>query len=182
VAGAGGAGFPGGAGGAGTAGTTGTAGTMGMAGIPGVCAAPDTPIGTPEGDRPIASLKVGDLVYSLDHGQLRVVPIREIRRMAVLHHHVMQVRLSNGVELDISAPHPTADGRSFGQLRAGDMLDGVGVVSARSVPYDYAFTYDILPDSETGTYVAGGALIGSTLGAPGEEEACFVPPRAASAQ
>jgi hypothetical protein len=152
-----------------------------MAGIPGVCASPVTPIGTPDGDRAIASLKVGDLVYSVDRDELRAVPIREIRRMAVIHHHVMQVRLSNGAELDISAPHPTADGRSFGQLRAGDMIDGVGVVSAQSVPYAYDFTYDILPDSDTGTYVAGGALIGSTLSAPGHEEACFVPPREATA-
>ena len=155
---------------------------MGTAGVPGVCASPETPIGTPEGDRSIASLKVGDLVYSVDHDQLRVVPIREIRRMAVANHRVMQVKLSNGVELDISAPHPTADGRSFGQLRAGDMLDGVGVLSAQSVPYAYGFTYDILPDSDTGTYVAGGALIGSTLAAPGHEDACFVAPRAATAR
>jgi hypothetical protein len=76
----------------------------------------------------------------------------------------MQVTLSNGVQLRISAPHPTADGRNFGELRAGDTLDGMGIVGAESVPYAYPFTYDILPDSDTGTYVAGGALIGSTLG------------------
>jgi hypothetical protein len=75
----------------------------------------------------------------------------------------MQVTLNNGVRLDISAPHPTADGRMFGQLRAGDLLDGLGVVSAQPVPYPYSFTYDILPDSDTGTYLAGGALIGSSL-------------------
>jgi hypothetical protein len=31
------------------------------------------------------------------------------------------------------------------------------------VPYRYAYTYDILPGSSTGTYVASGLLIGSTL-------------------
>jgi hypothetical protein len=31
------------------------------------------------------------------------------------------------------------------------------------IPYEHAFTYDILPASETGTYYAAGALIGSTL-------------------
>ncbi|MFI5281193.1 MAG: hypothetical protein ACHQU1_11890 [Gemmatimonadales bacterium] len=75
----------------------------------------------------------------------------------------MHLTLSNGVQLNISAPHPTADGRTFGQLHAGDVLDGVGILSAESVPYGYSFTYDILPDSDTGTYYAGGALIGSTL-------------------
>jgi hypothetical protein len=75
----------------------------------------------------------------------------------------MRVSLSNGVQLNISAPHPTADGRSFGALRAGDSLEGVEVVRVEAVPYEYSFTYDILPDSDTGTYIAGGALIGSTL-------------------
>ena len=34
------------------------------------------------------------------------------------------------------------------------------------VPYAHDFTYDILPASDSGTYFAGGALVGSTLGAP----------------
>jgi hypothetical protein len=75
----------------------------------------------------------------------------------------MHVTLADGTELRISAPHPTADGRTFGALHAGDSLDGRPVVSAELVPYAEPFTYDILPDSDTGTYFAGGALIGSTL-------------------
>ncbi len=147
----------------------------GAAGVPGICAAPDTPIATPSGDQPIASLHVGDLVYSLDHGTLRPVPVLRATRMAVQGHHVVHVTLSSGAQLDISAPHPTADGRSFGDLRAGESLDGVGIASVKVVPYAYSFTYDILPDSDTGTYVAAGALIGSTL-VPASSEgraACF---------
>lgn len=150
----------------------------GGAGIPGgggagICAAPDTPIATPEGDKPIASLRVGDVVYSVDRGAVRAVPILKVSRREVHDHHVMEVTLSNGVRLEISGPHPTADGRSFGVLRAGDSLDGLHVVSARVVPYEYSFTYDILPDSDTGTYLAGGALIGSTLSPAPQSEACF---------
>jgi hypothetical protein len=37
------------------------------------------------------------------------------------------------------------------------------VTTAVLVPYPDAFTYDILPDSDSGTYLAAGALIGSTL-------------------
>jgi hypothetical protein len=85
----------------------------------------------------------------------------------------MQVTLTNGVRLDISAAHPTADGRVFGELRAGDSLDGLGVVGAQLVPYHYSFTYDILPDSDTGTYVAGGALIGSTLAPASYDDICL---------
>jgi hypothetical protein len=38
------------------------------------CAAPETAIATPDGVRPIASLEVGDLVNSIDHGVVRAVP------------------------------------------------------------------------------------------------------------
>jgi hypothetical protein len=40
----------------------------------------------------------------------------------------------------------------------------VPVARVSTVPYEHPFTYDILPGSESGTYFASGALIGSTLG------------------
>ncbi len=46
---------------------------------------------------------------------------------------------------------------------SGDVVDGVRVTAARLVDYDQPFTCDILPDSDSGTYFAGGTLIGSTL-------------------
>jgi hypothetical protein len=128
-----------------------------------VCASPDTPIATPSGERRIADLGVGDLVYSADDGMLRAVPIAAVHQTPVSDHRVVRVELETGRVLEISPGHPTADGRWFGDLRPGDRLDGVLVVSAELVPYVHAFTYDILPSSDTGTYVAGGALIGSTL-------------------
>jgi hypothetical protein len=127
------------------------------------CAAPDTPIATPEGERAIASLKVGDLVYSVDGGVLRSVPIVALRRLPARQHQVMRVVLASGSVLEISASHPTADGRDFAELRAGDLLDSTRIVASELVPYVHDFTYDILPGSDSGTYVAGGALIGSTL-------------------
>jgi hypothetical protein len=129
----------------------------------GICASPDTPIATPDGDKPIASLHAGDLVYSVDRRVVRAVRLLDATRRAVHDHHVMRITLSNGVRLEISAPHPTADGRSFGQLGVGDSLAGLDVLNVQVVPYSYSFTYDILPDSDTATYFAGGALIGSTL-------------------
>lgn len=128
-----------------------------------VCASPDTPIATPEGDRPIFTLKTGDFVYSVDHGTIIAVPIVQTNRTPVSRHSVMRVVLRGGSVLEISPLHPTADGRTFGGLVAGDSLDGVSVVSAGLVPYTHEATYDILPDSDTGTYFAGGVLIGSTL-------------------
>jgi hypothetical protein len=129
-----------------------------------VCASPDTPIATPHGDRAIATLAVGDVVYSVDDGHVVAVPIVLVHRTAAPHHVVVHIRLSNGSVLDVSAPHPTADGRLFADLRAGDVLGGVEITSVTRVPYPFAFTYDILPASDTGTYFAGGVPVGSTLG------------------
>jgi hypothetical protein len=128
------------------------------------CASPETPIATPQGERPISELGVGDLVYSVDHAAVVAVPIARVNRVRVTHHRVMRVTLENGVVLAISERHPTADGKAFGTLSAGADLGGLTVTSVQIVPYTHPFTYDILPASDTGTYFAGGALIGSTLG------------------
>jgi hypothetical protein len=131
---------------------------------PPVCASPDTPIATENGDRAIAALRVGDFVYSVDHSRVAAVPIVEVHRTPVNHHRVVHLELESGAVLDISGLHPTADGRKFSELRSGDTLSGVRILSARVVPYSAAYTYDILPASDSGTYFAGGVLIGSTLG------------------
>ena len=144
-----------------------------------VCASPDTPIATPEGERAIATLRVGDLVYSIDGSAVKAVPIVRVKQTTVTRHHVMRVQLATGVSLEISGGHPTADGRSFADLRAGGMLDGVPVISAEKVPYAYASTFDILPASTSETYFAGGALIGSTIDGTvpaGPERACVGAP------
>jgi hypothetical protein len=102
-------------------------------------------------------------VYSVDHAAVVVVPVASVNRVPVRQHRVMRVRLENGAILAISERHPTADGKTFASLSPGVELGGLGVVSTEVVPYAHPFTYDILPASRTGTYFAGGALIGSTL-------------------
>lgn len=129
----------------------------------GVCASPDTPIATPTGNRPIAELRPGDLVFSEHHGALVAVPLLEVVRRPVQGHVVVHLVTAGGSTLDISAPHPTADGRRFADLKVGDLLDGQPILVREVVAYPHPFTYDILPASSTGTYVAGGRLIGSTL-------------------
>jgi hypothetical protein len=128
-----------------------------------ICAAPDTPIATPSGEQPIASLIPGDLVYSVDHHRLLAVPVLVISRSAVHHHHVVRVKLDSGRVLEMSPGHPTPDGRTFGALSSGTYLGSARVADARLVPYEHSHTYDILPASDSGTYVAAGALVGSTL-------------------
>jgi hypothetical protein len=129
-----------------------------------ICAAPDTPIATPVGDRPIASLAVGDLVYSVDHDAIVAVPLLLVGRTPVASHRVMRVVLTDGAVLEMSAGHRTADGRSFGDLVPGAPLDVQHTVaSAELVPYAHDATYDILPGSSSGTYFAAGANVASTL-------------------
>jgi hypothetical protein len=140
-------------------------GSDGFCSSPCVCASPDTPIATPFGDRPIASIAVGDLVLSVDHGVVVTVPVVRTKRTPVHDHRVIEVVVAGGAVLHVSAGHPTADGRWFGDLRPGDSLGGVDVIAARVVPYVHDATYDILPASDTGAYFAAGALIGSTLSA-----------------
>jgi len=129
----------------------------------GICNSPGTLIATPSGDRPIASLRTGDLVYSVHEQAVVAVPVLRATRTPVHHHHVVRLETEGGVVLEISPGHPTVDGRSLGELAPGDQLDGDRVLSTELIPYQHEYTYDILPASDTGTYFADGLRIASTL-------------------
>lgn len=133
-----------------------------------ICADPETPIATPTGERPIAALRPGDLVYSVHRGVLVAVPLLQTHSTPVRDHHVQRVTLASGRVLQISAGHPTADGRTFADLAQGAALDGVEITGVERIAYAHDATYDILPDSDTGAYFAAGVLIGSTLAAGAE--------------
>jgi hypothetical protein len=129
-----------------------------------ICASPDTPIATPSGDRPIAELVVGDLVYSVEGDAIVAVPIAQVGSTRVVDHRVLHLELDSGASLEISPGHPSASGRPLSALAPGGKLDEQHtIVSARLVPYRYARTYDILPSSTSGNYFAAGALLGSSL-------------------
>jgi len=110
---------------------------------------------------------MGDLVYSVEHEAVVAVPIVAVHREPARGHAVPRLLLENGRALEVSAGHPTADGRVLGQISSGDRLGEVRVTGVVYVAYPHAFTYDILPASSTGAYYAAGALIGSTLSEPG---------------
>lgn len=130
------------------------------------CAAPDTPIATPSGERPIAALRVGDLVYSVDGAQTVAVPIAEVQRTPVEDHRVVRVLLDDGAVMMISGSHPLADGRTFAALRAGDRLGERRVAEVGLVAYPHPATHDILPASSTGVYFVHGVEVGSTIRPP----------------
>lgn len=130
-----------------------------------ICLARGTRIATPSGDVAVEDLKIGDLVWTLDAAGARLaLPLLEIGSTPVPPtHRVVQLRLSDGRRVEVSPGHPTADGRTVGDLRAGDVYDGAVVVSAELVPYSGGATFDVLPASSTGAYWANGVLLGSTL-------------------
>ncbi len=132
-----------------------------------ICLSADVAIDTPAGPVNVTKIAVGMRVWSLDaHGNKiasRVIQISQIP--APSGHRVVHLVLSDGREVRVSPNHPTVSGLPVGQLRAGDAYDGAGVVSAGLEPYGGAATYDLLPDSATGAYWAGGILLGSTLSA-----------------
>jgi hypothetical protein len=131
-----------------------------------ICLPPVAEIATPDGPRALRDLRVGDRVLSFDEdGRSIVVPVARLgSTLAPAGHEVVGVVLDDGRALRGSPGHPTADGRSLGELVAGDVLDGSEVVAAEPEPYPFARTYDLLPAGPTGAYVADGVALGSTLG------------------
>ena len=128
-----------------------------------VCNSPDTPILTPSGEVPIAELREGDLVLSMHGGEVVAVPVLATRQHRVFDHAVVRIELDEGGRIEVSGSHPTADGRRLDSLVPGDALGERTVVAIELVPYEHDRTYDILPASDSGTYFASGALLGSTL-------------------
>jgi hypothetical protein len=128
-----------------------------------ICNSPDTPIATPQGERAIADLREGDLVLSMHRGELVAVPVLAIGQARVIEHAVVRLTLDSGRVIEVSGSHPTADGRRLDALAPGDTLGELHVLGVELVPYAHDRTYDILPASDSGTYLAAGVLLGSTL-------------------
>ncbi len=130
----------------------------------GRCLSFTSKIATPRGEIAVTTLKVGDMVWTTDTAGNRIArPIVKVRNILVTNHRVVHLVLADGRALDVSATHPTANGRTVGDLIIGDAYNGSVVKSAELKPYEGTATYDILPAGDTGFYFANGILMGSTL-------------------
>jgi len=130
-----------------------------------ICLARGTRIATPSGEVAVEDLGVGDIVLTLDAAGARVAaPLVQVGSTPVPPtHRVVRLLLSDGRAVEVSPGHPTSDGRSVGDIVAGEAYDGATVVSAEPVVYAGGATFDVLPAGATGLYWANGVLLGSTL-------------------
>ncbi len=142
-----------------------TSRTAGRAPMCPICLAGSTLIATPSGEVRVTEVRGGMIVWTQDAAGHRVAePLLAVGSVAVPRSHLMvHVVMADGRSLLVSPGHPTADGRTAGELRAGQAFDGSVVTLWELVPYGADRTYDILPAGATGHYWANGILMGSTL-------------------
>jgi hypothetical protein len=129
-----------------------------------VCLAAGVLISTPHGDVVVQDIRVGMAVWTTDRlgRQVPALVLRVGHMAAPVDHVVVRVELADGRVVVASPGHPVADGRPIGDLAVGDRLEGTRVVRVVLAPYT-GQTYDLLPSGPTGTYIAGGILMDSTL-------------------
>ena len=132
---------------------------------PAICLTLGTSIDTPDGQFPVESLEQGMQVWSVDGGGKRIPVsiLRTSKARVPSNFEVVVIVLQDGRTLSASPSHPSATGIPLVQYSVGDLMDGSNVVSIELKPYTEMFTYDILPDGETGLYWAAGIKLQSTL-------------------
>jgi hypothetical protein len=129
------------------------------------CLPADALIATPNGAKKISSLSIGDQVWSLDeYGQRISQPIKYLRKVATPDDHkLVHLFLDDDRWIKASPMHPDATGRTMSSLNISDCLDGAIIIHKKWEVYKEAFTWDLLPDGDTGLYFANDILMGSTI-------------------
>lgn len=133
-----------------------------------ICLPASAWIDTPGGPIRVGALRQGDLIWSLaGDGRRIAAPVLLMALNPAPHGHTMiRLGLSDGRSILASAGHPTADGRRLSDLRPGHSLDGARVVVIETIGYPGEFTFDLLPEGDTGAYWADGVLLRSSLWEP----------------
>jgi hypothetical protein len=130
-----------------------------------ICLVAGTMIDTPEGLVPVERLRPGMAVWTVDTAG-RTVAAALLATSATpvpATFEVVRLTLADGRSVTASPGHPTATGKPLDSYKVGDALDGTPVMAVEKLVYNGGRTYDLLPDSVTGCYRAGGILLKSTL-------------------
>ena len=116
------------------------------------CFAEGTPIATPDGDRAIELLQVGDLVWAFDHDLDR----RVARPVIAVHHHASAVvgRLVTGAShaLHVTASHPIFAPRQGRYIDAEELSRGVPLLAAGELGEIVVYVEWCLTDLEFGVH------------------------------
>ena len=123
-------------------------------------------ITTLNGKVSIDLLKEGDKIITVTASGERVeMPIKVVNKVEVLNNHKMIViELADGRKIQVTAGHPSnIPNKNLDDLKEGDKLNGSTIHKISEINYTENYTYDILPEGETGYYFVNGILIGSTL-------------------
>jgi hypothetical protein len=130
-----------------------------------ICLARGTLIDTPDGPVAVEALRLGDPIWTLDASGRRVAGtvIALGSTTAPADHHVIRLTLADGRSVTASPGHPLADGRTFGELVVGDLVDGSPVATLELLPYSGGETFDLVASGATGIYLSDGIPLGSTL-------------------
>ena len=130
-----------------------------------ICLARGTLIETPAGAMAIEDLRLGDPIWTLDGRGRRVAGtvIALGSTVAPPSHRLIRLVLTDGRSVSASSGHPLADGRTFGALAVGDIVDGSAIVAVDSVPYGGGETFDLAVSGATGVYLSQGVPLGTTL-------------------
>jgi len=129
-----------------------------------ICLAEGTLIDTPNGAVPVEKLQKGMMIYTQDAEGKEIAGVITAAASAQspTSFQIIMIALNDGRSVSASPGHPTTDGRTIGELKVGDTLDGGIIAAVTAVPYS-GYTFDILPEGGTGFYWANGILLKSTL-------------------
>jgi hypothetical protein len=130
------------------------------------CLPASAQITTSNGTISIDLLKQGDKVITVTaNGEQVEMPIKIVNKVEVLNDHKMLViELADGRKLQVTAGHPSnIPSKNLGDLKEGEKWNGSTIHKISEINYTEKYTYDILPEGETGYYFVNGILIGSTL-------------------
>ncbi len=130
-----------------------------------ICLASNSEIATPTGAVNVKDITIGMQIWSVNNrGEKIVSTVQHVSRTLVPRdHRVIHIVLADGREAWVSPNHPLVNGLTAGQLVVGSVYDGSRVSRADSIPYWDTYTYDLLPNSDTGEYWVNGIVMKSTL-------------------
>lgn len=130
------------------------------------CLPSSTQILTSKSSISIDQLKEKDSILTMNlKGKISTMPIKLINKVLVSHQHTMIILdLADGRKLQVTPEHPSAiPNKTIDEFEIGELFDGSKIINKLKIDYKEEYTYDILPEGETGFYWANGILIGSTL-------------------